>query len=165
MDYYAKQMKAVSSKRKKTDADFEQLAKLEFLGSLYVNKEGRPVFPMEGVEAILVAGAKKSKEGTAAKAGVFCTSNALLDYKGPKTAEALWEDESFRLQVPVKVGTSRVVRTRPIFHEWSCTIELNYNSSICNEEQIFGWLKVAGEQCGAFDWRPKYGRFTVARAK
>jgi hypothetical protein len=163
LNNFAKEIKKVSGKKKKTDADLERMAELEFKGSLYVNEEKRPIMPLEGIEAVVVAGARKTKEGQVAKAGLFCSENSILEYDGPKDPDKLWENESFRLRVPVKINQSKVIRTRPIFKQWSCVVELSYNPTICNEEQIFSWLKVAGEQCGAFDWRPKYGRFSVEK--
>jgi len=163
LNKFAKEIKKISSKRKKTDADYEQMAEYEFKGGLYVDDDLRPIVPMEGVEAILVAGAKKKKEGQIAKAGAYCPKPGTLNYEGPKTADKLWENKKFRLVAPVKVKQATVMRTRPIFNEWSADIEIKYNDSMVNEDQVTEWLKIAGEQCGAFDWRPKYGRFVVKK--
>jgi len=165
MNEFSKEIKKISGKRKKTDADYETMAKYEFMGSLYCDDKASPIVPSEGIDAIIVSGAKKSKEGQIAKSGVFCAKHSKLKYNGPEKAEDLWNDRKFVNQASVKVNNSRVIRTRPIFPEWSCEVEINYNDEICNEAQVFGWLKVAGEQCGAFDWRPRYGRFGVERIK
>lgn len=163
LNHFAKAMKEVTSKRKKVDADHERLAELEFKGSLYVDQNKRPVLPSEGIEAIVVAGAKKLKEGPAAKAGVICRKNPLIQYDGPATADELWLDETFRICRMVKVGTARVMRTRPIFNNWIVDVELDINTDLVNESQVLNWLKAAGTQCGAFEWRPKYGLFTVEK--
>ena len=160
---FAKALKEISGKRNKTDADFDRMAELEFKGGLYVNAKNEPIMPAEGIEAIVRSGAKKSKEGKLAQAGVYCLESALMVYDGPKDPDEMWKDERFVNSAIVKVGQARVMRTRPIFNEWSCDIELHYNPEVCNEEQIFNWLRIAGEQCGAFDWRPRYGRFIVER--
>ena len=163
---FARAIKEVSSKRKKTDADLDRMAELEFKGSLYTNEKGVPIMPPEGIEAIVRSGAKKSKEGKTAQSGVFCEKAAVLEYDGPKNADGLWADpDNFVLAANAKVGTARIVRTRPIFHKWSCVVELLYNPEVCNPAAIVSWLKTAGEQCGAFDWRPRYGRFTVEEVK
>lgn len=167
LDYYSKELRKISGKKSKTDADHERMAEIEFKGGLYLSEEGLPVLPSDGIDAIINAGAKKTKEGIIAKAGCFCTPtpHPALIYDGPKTVDGLWADEKFRLMVSVKIGKVRVMRTRPIFQDWMCDVEINFNTTVCNEEQIFGWLRTAGEQCGAFDWRPKYGRFHVERIK
>lgn len=163
LNKFAKEMKKVSSKKMKTEADLERLAELEFKGGLYVNEKMHPILPPEGIKACIVSGAKKSKEGQVAKAGVWVPKAGILEYEGPKTVDSLWQDENFRLRNRVRIKTNTVMRTRPIFKEWACAIEVQYNSAICNPDQIHNWLKVCGEQCGSFDWRPDYGHFTVER--
>lgn len=160
---FAKAIKEISGKRKKTDADLDQMAYLEFCGSFYVGENKEPIMPAEGIEAVVRAGAKKTKEGKVAQAGVFCPADVPVDYDGPKDIDELWEIEKFVNIAGVKVGQARIMRTRPIFDKWSVDIELHFNPEICNEEQIYTWLRVAGEQCGAFDWRPRHGRFMVER--
>jgi hypothetical protein len=54
-------MKRVSGKRAKTDADFEELARLEFLGGLYLHN-GEPCLPGEVIEAALVEAAARCGE-------------------------------------------------------------------------------------------------------
>ncbi len=164
LNNFSKEIKKISGKRNKTEADYEYMAKLEFLGGLYLNEKKEPIVPSEGIEAMIVAGAKKSKEGQVAKAAIYVPEHATLNYKGPKKAEKLWEDENFILMVGVKVQKNRIMRTRPIFKNWSFNTSVNYNIEMCNEDQIFNWLSVAGTQCGSFDWRPKYGRFEVERS-
>jgi len=77
-----KEMKKISGKRSKTEADYEELARLEFQGGLYMGQDG-PVIPATCIEAMLINGAKKSKEGPKAKVGIFVTKNARLEYDGP----------------------------------------------------------------------------------
>lgn len=67
----AKAVKKVSSKRMKTDADFAELARLEFLGGLYLHR-GEPCIPGEVLEAALIEAARKMRRGQQAKAGVIC---------------------------------------------------------------------------------------------
>ena len=69
LNYYAKEMKKISGKRHKTEADLEELARLEWHGSLYVS-EGQVVIPGEMIEAHLVGAAKKLKKGQQAKASL-----------------------------------------------------------------------------------------------
>ena len=59
----SKEMKKISSKRAKTESDYEELARLEFMGSLYLNEKKEPVIPGECIEATLINAAKKSKKG------------------------------------------------------------------------------------------------------
>lgn len=153
-------MKRVSSKRSKTDADHEQMAKIEFFGSLYMGSDG-PVVPAENIEAVLIEGAKKVRRGVDAKAGLYVLEHACLDYEGPKEAEQLWNDERFRSRVPVRIQKNRIMRTRPIFKEWSLTVFVEYEDSLLNQADVLEFSKKAGSIVGLCDWRPKYGRFSV----
>jgi hypothetical protein len=71
-----KKMKVISGKRDKTEADFEQMARLEFMGSLYVYNK-KLIIPTEVFEATLVAGAKKTKSGKIAQAALVCSGNGF----------------------------------------------------------------------------------------
>jgi len=161
LNKFAKAMKKISGKRGKTDEDFAELARIEFLGSLYTDKTGKPVLPGELIEATIVKGAKQKKKGPKAKAGIIVDGNAPLIYSGPKTAEQLVKDDSFRLATPVKVQQSRVVRTRPKFDEWECEFTVHYLPDQVDTDDLKDWLEVAGRVCGFGDWRPRYGRFEV----
>jgi len=161
LNKWSKAMKEISGKRKKTDADFEELAKIEFFGALYLDSDGRPCWPGETIEAMLISAAKKSREGPQAKTGIICDGNFAIKYSGPTDPEKLWADERFRLTVPVRVQSSRIMRTRPIFREWSLPIEISYLEDVVNERTVRDWCNTAGQLIGLSDWRPKYGRFSV----
>ena len=159
---WSKLLKQISSKRAKTDADYEEMARIEFMAGLYMSEDG-PVLPNNLIDSMVLNGAKKSKEGPTAKSGCFCLKHARLDYDGPRTANELWEDERFRHTALVRVQSSRVARTRPIFQEWSAVITLNVEDTLVNPSRVDEWLVAAGSQVGVGDWRPQYGRFTVER--
>ena len=161
-DKFAKLMKQISSKRTKTDADHEEMARIEFLASLYMAAEG-PIIPSYVLDAVLVNGAKKSKEGMSAKSGAFCLEHAILEYEGPRTADELWADEQFRHVSIVRVGTAKVVRTRPVFQVWSAIVSVNIENGIVNPARVDDWFTVAGTQVGIGDWRPQHGRFQAKR--
>lgn len=162
LDKYAKMMKEVSSKRNKTDADYEQMARIEFVAGLYIGADG-PIIPAANIDAMLVNAAKKVKEGNSAKAGVFCLENARMEYSGPRTSDGLWENEQFRHTSLVRVGTARVPRTRPVFEQWSANVTINYEDTVVNVGAIDRWFVIAGAQVGLGDWRPQWGRFQAQR--
>ena len=138
------------------------MAHIEFLASLYMNADG-PILPANMLDAMILNGAKKSKEGPIAKSGCFCLEHACLEYNGPRSAEELWKDEIFRFSAIVRVGQARVARMRPIFHEWSAVISLNIENSLVNPSRVYEWLETAGVQVGLGDWRPQYGRFAAEK--
>jgi len=163
MNQFAKALKVISGKRKKTDEDFIAMAKIEFMGSLYLTADGKPGWPGENIEAMLNEAARKSKEGKITKMAIFVDGVCPLIYKGPTDPEKLWDDEQFRIVASVKVQTSRVMRTRPIFRQWELVVPIQYDETLCDESSILKWCEVAGQQVGLSDWRPRYGRFTVSK--
>lgn len=54
---WTQEMKVITSKRKKTEDDFERLAQLEWMGGLYLDDKGAPAIPGELIEAMLIGAA------------------------------------------------------------------------------------------------------------
>ena len=161
---YARLLKQISGKRAKTDADYEEMARIEFYAGLYMNADG-PILPNYMIDAMTVAAAKKLREGQMAKSGCFCLDHARLEYDGPRTVEELWADERFHFSAIVRVQSARVARMRPIFREWSATVTLHIEDTLVNPARIDEWMAIAGTQIGLGDWRPQYGRFSAERMR
>ena len=159
LNSWTKEIKKISGKRDKTDADYEEMARLEWYGGQYLDG-GKPCIPAEIMEAVLVAAAKKSKNGNKAKAGVFCPHNFPLTFSGPQVLKARWEDETCRYAALVRVGMARIMRMRPIFQEWGAEIVIEYDPHQFNESQIGELVETAGD-VGLMERRPKFGRFIV----
>jgi hypothetical protein len=164
LDQYSKRLKEVTSKRKKTDKDYEDMAKIEHEGSLYLNDDGKPHWPDDNIQAMIVAGAKKNRLGIQATTGILC-EHAILEYDGPKNAKGLFDNTKFRLTTGVVVNRSRIMRTRPIFTQWSATLNINFLPDIINYEQILEAVKNAGRFVGLSDWRPRYGLFQITQSE
>jgi len=166
LNKFSKASKSISGKKNKTDDDYEQLAKLEFMGSLYLNENLAPCVPGDNVEGTLREAAKKSKKGKSALSGIICSGLFDLEYKGSKKPEELWKDrEKFAITCGVKIKKSRIMRTRPIFKEWSCKVEVQYNEGLLNQSDVIQFMEVAGKEIGLCDWRPKYGLFDAKVVK
>jgi len=167
LNSFAKQLKEISGKRSKTEADFEQLAKLEWFAGLYRDANQDLVIPDYVLEATMVAGAKKTKNGQLAKSGMFVDGHASLDFEGrpdkidEDALDRIYEGGQHALQVLVKVQQNKVLRTRPKFKNWSLTTTVMYDPDITNESTVLQAFKDAGRFVGIGDWRPKYGRFEV----
>ena len=157
-------LKEVTARRKKTDEDHAEVRKLEWLGSLYLSAKGLPCMPVENVLSLVIAGAKKDKNGGEAKSGVMPEVGFEyfdLVYDGPKDLEALYNDPRFVDCRAAKVGTARIMRTRPVFRNWSISVKLCYNPDVIDERTIRQALEIAGERVGLGDYRPRFGRFAV----
>jgi hypothetical protein len=50
-----------------------------------------------------------------------------------------------------------------MFPNWSAEIEVRYNPSLLNANEVKDFLVAAGELEGIGDWRPRFGRFEVAQ--
>lgn len=157
-----KQMKALTSQRKKTDDIHIELSRLEFRASLYLNAKGEVEIPAEVLESCLIEGAKKSKLGKQFKSAICIMENSVLDYGEKLTADQMWERAGEFVDVRgVKVGTARVMRTRPIFRNWRLSFDVSYNPELVNPEQVQLAVADAGAQVGLCDYRPKFGRFQI----
>ncbi len=160
LNRFAKAMKAVSGKRKKTEADFVELARIEYLAGLYMGEDG-PVLPIPMLEAMVMDGARKAKNGKLALAGVVVEKPARLEYDGPRTAEGLAADDRFRIVSAMRIGQQKIMRTRPIFRDWAAEIEVKYLDDIINERDLLAAIRAAGIYVGIGDWRPRSGRFAL----
>lgn len=157
-----KQMKALTGQRKKTDEVHIELSRLEFRAGLYLNSSGQVEVPAELLESCIIEGAKKSKLGKQFKSAICIMDNSPLDYGEKLTVDQLWgRAEEFADVRGVKVGTSRVMRTRPIFRTWRLKFEVSFNGELVNPEQIELAVADAGAQVGIGDYRPKFGRFQI----
>ena len=163
---YAKAMKAVSGKRKKTDADYDEMARLEWLAGLY-RIDGDLVLPDYVIESAMIKGAMKSKRGPQAKCGLFFTEHASLQFDGKPdviddgTLTDMFESGQFTHTIGVKVGMAKVMRTRPVFRNWSITATAQYDPDVLNLREVEEIAMDAGKLVGIGDWRPKHGRFNA----
>lgn len=84
-----------------------------------------------------------------------------MGYAGPRDPEALWKDGNFAFRATIKVSTSRVARTRPMFSEWATQCEGVIDESQLDLDQLGQIAENAGAFVGLGDWRPRFGRFTA----
>jgi hypothetical protein len=73
----------------------------------------------------------------------------------------LWERDVNRFTVGVKIGQSKVMRTRFRVDSWSTTFEVLFDDGMLNAAQVADMIQATGEQVGLCDWRPKFGRFVA----
>jgi hypothetical protein len=162
LNQYARSLKGLTSKRKKTDADLMEIAKMEWFGGLYP-QGGKPeiVIPGKMIRKCLIQGARKDKLGKQMEVAVIPPADVPLIYEGPKDPEKLWDSGEFTSIEPVGVNQSKTIRCRPKFQKWSVEIELEYLEDLVNEAQVQQAFAKAGREVGLGDWRPLYGLFQV----
>ena len=164
LNAFSKDLKKLTSIKGKTDKVLEQIARCEWAGGMYTDSDGEPCIPGEVIEATVHGGAKKSKLGKQFLASVTCDGSSKIEFDGPRNLDDLYEDEDHRLSVMVKVGTSKVLRTRPKFDDWEVKFTLKYDPEIIQKDALDRAVVAAGTQCGLGTWRPKFGRFSVVDA-
>jgi len=170
LNKFSKDLKKITSKKSKTEDDHKAMAKLEFMACMYVNEKGNPCWPSDNIEAMIIKAAAKQRKGTDAKSAIFVEEHAPLIYDGPKTPDTLWkyrtmDSNPFVLRASVVVNRSRVMRTRPIFREWSLQFNVHFLTDMFEKDQVIDILRTAGRVIGLSDWRPKYGRFNVTKVE
>jgi len=154
-------LKLISGKTKKTDADYEEMAWIEFQSALYMGPDG-PIIPADVLVAMLIAAAKKFKEGQLARAGMFVKGDALLVYSGSKNVREMFEDDNIRDTRPVALSGKRIMRTRPRFNSWELTFTVCFEDTvIANGSRIDEWVRTGGTIIGLCEMRPRLGRFEI----
>jgi len=171
-------------KRTKNDEAFEELSRVEFGGSMYYHEaDGTVIGPYWSTDSFHAclknAGAKIVKKGrTTFKNFVAAalipgdTDINPLVYRGskrgepvPRKLEDLWEDKYYRDIRPARVGSAKVMRTRPVFHDWKFEVPFTLDTEVLDIADLQRILTIAGQIVGLGDWRPekggRRGRFTA----
>lgn len=169
LNRFAKAMKAIHSKRKKTDEDHENLLRLDWEAGLYHTSETGPYIPSINVEAMLRDAAKKLKKGTDVKQSVRVFPLEIpLGYTGPRGLDELKKiafsgekvnGEDFIDVRAVGVNQSTVMRARPRFNKWWAEFKIVSDDTVFNLDDIVHILSIAGSKIGLSDYRPRYGSF------
>lgn len=162
LNEWAKAIKKITDKRKKTEADHEEIGRLEWFGSLYLYN-GAPCIPREAVKATLLRAAMTLKKGPKIKSGLVCPDHIPLLYDGPTKTQALWDDKRFRLRKTKSMRGQRVVRTRPIFYPWEADLLLAFNDEALDPDEVDELVAIAGHSIGFLDERPEYGRYSAKK--
>lgn len=180
LNQFARAMKRASGKRNKTDDDLAELSALEWWAGLYLDTppqiDGTTVTPEPGTRVTIPAhlldsvtreGARKSKMGKQASAGCIVEGDGRFEHDGPADLIELSMQPRFVARHAVKVGTARVMRTRPIFSTWSVTFSCEIDPTVLEVQNVLDALTNAGRLVGLGDWRPgaprggSFGRFSA----
>ncbi len=156
-----REIKALTSKRKKTDEDLRQIERLEWYGGIY-EEGGVVVQPTAKVRKCLVNTAKISRNGKSVERALsFADLYVPLVYNGPKNIDKLFADEKYHSRLSVGVGGKRVMRVRPKFFPWGLIVTgIMVEDAGLNLEDLVRIVDLAGVAEGIGDNRVNgYGRF------
>lgn len=162
LNYWTKQIAEISKKRGKTEEDHQEMARREFMGGLYLTKDGKPKILAQALERMIREAAKAFKKGKDIQKGLWIGEDPEIIYTGPKDPDKMWQQrDKFSRRDPVKVGQSMVIRTRATWSEWSLKFQVGFDPEVLNEDDVINYIDRAGKYVGLGDYRPRYGRFTV----
>lgn len=162
LNSHTKALKAITGKRKKTDDDHYEISRLEFIAGCYHN--GGWYLPSANIEAMLLASAKHFKLGTTIKQALLVPDDGTFNFDDEKLKpEDLFKVEEYVDQRTVKIGTSKTIRTRPIFPKWKSVFTCWLDTDKMDVEQLVQIVENAGKYVGIGDYRPRFGKFTITK--
>jgi hypothetical protein len=160
LDPITMEIAKLSGQRKKTEAIYLDMARLEFVGGLYFDEDLGPCIPTWNVVRCIQDGGKRFKLGAdVVRALIPLTELTPIEYDGPRTIDAMWEDGRFASRKGVGISGRRVIRTRPVFTEWKIVAEVELDLDVMTAEKVDLAVFAAGKYSGIGDNRPVFGRF------
>ena len=168
LDVYAKKLKALTSKRLKTEEDHEAILKVQWEACLYWNETLKLYIPWENLYAMLLHAAKKHKLGPKMGAVTFTDPIGYsLIVPHHEDLEALRADQDNKFIKLVTIQRSKTLSCRPMFDDWSLKFSFEFESDVVDPNEMKTILITASRRGGLGVWRPSspkpgpYGTFTV----
>jgi hypothetical protein len=156
----------ITSKRgPRTEPEEQRLRELECLTSLYLDHRGAPTLPTAALRSNIETAARRLRHGPKVREGLIVEQIEQFDYDHTlgKTAKQL--ARSCQFTTGVRVGTSRILRTRAKFDQWAVTFVIETDDELIDKEDLLTWLDIGGRRIGIGDWRPEksghYGRYKL----
>lgn len=162
-----KDKKRITDKRtKQTEEDRIMVARLEWTAGWYWDDQDGPVMPLANVYASIYKSAKTTRNGPIVDKGVnMLTLQEPIRYNGPRDIDSLWgsglEGSPYVDYRAVGQQAVKIMRCRPILHEWEVTTTWAVDENIIDPDQFIQFAEFAGKYVGVGDYRTMYGRFGV----
>jgi len=164
LDPITQELAKLTSKRQKTTQDHEEIADVEWRGSLYWDPEMGAIIPTANIRRMFKDAGGEWKLATKTVKALQPLELAVpLDHDGPKTVAALAKRPEFRWRTNAKLtGGKSVMRTRPIFRRWGLTVNFELDENELSLDNLARIVERAGRLYGLGDAnRIGYGRFTA----
>lgn len=149
---WTRRIARLTSKRKMTEEDRAEKARLEFLGGLYVY-DNHVIVPQPNVKRALKEGAKANRLGrhidralNPADPEAYLTGLPLEFEHAHLTPTELWELPQYH-DTTIVASPGRVPRTRPRFSTWAVSADWLLYFSLLSVEDLRG----IGEYCGLIE--------------
>jgi hypothetical protein len=163
MNEWTRRIAKLTGKRKMTEDDHREKARLEFLGSLYLEND-RVVMPQANLKRCFKEAAKATRQGRHIDralnfADPLAMALPLAFDDNQKTADELWLIDRYH-DTTIVASPGRVPRTRPRFHPWGVTADWQLYPSLLSLEDFRAITEAAGLIEGLGDNRVNgMGRF------
>jgi hypothetical protein len=171
---YTIEIRAITDKGiKMTPEEREQKEALQWAGSLYLNDDGRIVFPgrnflraFRDVAPTFKAGADIDRGGV-----MIADTEVDIQHDGPADRRKLWENPRYRFRTVVNGNPTKgpkggkVVSMRPVFPVWAMTVNVVVFADILGWDKFEKIIDAAGAQGIGNARKLGYGRFTAKVTK
>ena len=163
---YTLALKPLTSKKKKTEDDMNEIYRLQFESSLYMNG-GTYIIPGDHFWKSITTAAKEQKLGKKFEQSFQIMTDCVLDFpeKDMTPSELYAEKSHVDIRDGVIMGRSRVPVCRAIFTEWNTMVECWYDETQIDKADILRIVEVAGIRYGVGTYRKKFGRFSAKEIK
>ncbi|CAN8142530.1 conserved hypothetical protein [uncultured Thiomicrorhabdus sp.] len=167
LNKYAKEHKRIYSKRSKTDEDVLKMREIELRSKIYWDDEIGLYVPSTWVLASItgISWARGKVSKTAIRSAVFPSEPKLkLEFEGSSSIKEpidIVKNDKFHNVVSLKQGQNRLVKASPIFHKWSFRLDIDFDPSVINENELKDLITHGAMYGGFGDFRPTHGRATV----
>lgn len=168
MNHFTKELKAITSKRNKTDEDQDEIFHLKFLSCCYLNKKGQYILPSNNIWTSFWEAAKEFRLGKKFEESVVVVDDALLKFADNGCSpEELWQNHADKYVDIRNVGIkkSQVTTARFIIPEWSLEGELVFDENQLNKSEVWLSMTNAGLRKGVGTYRRYYGRYKIEEIK
>lgn len=164
LDPHTRALKALTSKRSKTDEDLAQIILVESRGAAYETPDNEIGLRDANAWRSMQEAARAFKRGADVERAVIYdpvrVAPILIDGGAVDVEEFLGDADHIDYR-PVGLRGQTVMRARPIIREWSTSHDFDVLTDIVNIEDIGVFLTRAGRLHGVGDHRPQYGRFSA----
>lgn len=160
-DPITREIAAINAKSNKTEADRQEVFKLEWYGGLYTAVDiSGPVIPTANIRTCLINAGKMTKKGKPVERAIsFFSLSVPIAYEGPRDIDELWKQPSFRDIRMVRIR-GRVPRCRPQFVHWSVIADAFFLDEALDFDVFQRIVEQAGLAEGLGDNRKNgFGRF------
>jgi hypothetical protein len=153
LDPDRQRLKRFTSKRKKTESDYEEIKKASWFLALCL-KDEKLVAPSRWLKKAILERAKLEKNGETFTRALVSIGDAELKVPGEKTLEQMYKDKNslFSYERPESRSGGLVYAISPIFPDAFFETTIEFNEELMDEETLRRYI-LSGLRLGALPHR------------